>query len=98
MMKIKVYRNQYGWATLARNNDDKMYISVQFKKGFEPDGDRATIIIEDAFFSMYKNNVGLAFPKLVIMSYTLDQEETYIDEERVAIQEADNISSDDLPF
>ena len=31
-MKLRVYKNQYRFSTLAKNGDDKMYISVQFKK------------------------------------------------------------------
>ena len=44
-MKLRVYKNQYGYSTLAKNGDDKMYISVQFKKGDEPNTDKTEIII-----------------------------------------------------
>lgn len=74
-MKLTVFKNQYGFSTLAKNGDDKMYISVQFKKGNEPTEEKARINIEDAFFSMYKNKVGLAFPKLVVMKYTIVEEQ-----------------------
>ena len=73
-MKLTVFKNQYGYSTLAKNGEDKLYISVQFKKGNEPNTDKARIEIKDAFFSMYKNKTGLAFPKLVIMDYTIEQE------------------------
>ena len=66
-MKLRVYKNQYGFSTLAKNGNDKMYISVQFKKGTEPTTDTADIIIKDAFFSMYNNKQGLALPKPAIM-------------------------------
>ena len=90
-MQITVYKNQYGFRTLAKNGEDKLYISVQFKKGFEPEGDRATVKINNGFFSMYKNKAGLAFPKLVIMEYTLVEENN--------AQQNDYVPFDDsLPF
>ena len=76
-MELTVFKNQYGYSTLAKNGDDKMYISVQFKKGNEPNTDRAKIKINNGFFSMYKNKTGLAFPKLVIMDYTIEGEQEY---------------------
>ena len=51
-MKLRVYKNQYGFSTLAKNGEDKMYIQIQFKKGNEPTTDKTDIIIKDAFFSM----------------------------------------------
>lgn len=97
-MKLRVYKNQYGYSTLAKNGDDKMYISVQFKRGIEPSTDTANIIIKDAFFSMYKNKQGLAIPKLVIMSYDIEnQTENYSEqnsEQNIAIMSFDS----DLPF
>lgn len=88
-MKLRVYKNQYGYSTLAKNGDDKMYISVQFKKGTEPTNDTTDIIIKDAFFSMFKNKQGLAFPKLVIMEYENKEQENNANYD---------ISSDELPF
>lgn len=76
-MELTVFKNQYGYSTLAKNGDDKMYISVQFKKGNEPNTDRAKIKINNGFFSLYKNKVGIAFPKLVIMDYTIEGEQEY---------------------
>jgi hypothetical protein len=76
-MELTVFKNQYGYSTLAKNGEDKMYLSVQFKKGNEPNTDRAKIKINNGFFSMYKNKVGLAFPKLVIMDYTIEGEQEY---------------------
>lgn len=73
-MNLTVFKNQYGYSTLAKNGEDKMYIQVQFKKGNEPTQDKARIEIKDAFFSMYKNKAGFSFPKLVIMSYVEEQE------------------------
>ena len=73
-MKINVYKNMYGYSTLAKNGDDKMYIQVGFKKGKEPNLERVRINIKDGFFSMYKNKAGFAFPKLVVMDYEVMEE------------------------
>ena len=99
-MKLRVYKNQYGYSTLAKNGEDKMYIQIQFKKGNEPTTDTADIIIKDAFFSMYKNKQGLAFPKLVIMEYEIEGQKTDEQIEREGIQNEqyyDTIESG-LPF
>lgn len=99
-MKLRVYKNQYGFSTLAKNGEDKMYISVQFKKGIEPTTDTTDIIIKDAFFSMFKNKHGLAFPKLVIMEYEIEGQKTDEQIEREGIQNEqyyDTFESD-LPF
>lgn len=76
-MKLRVFKNQYGFSTLAKNKNtgDKMYISVQFTQGTEPNLEKVDIKINDAFFSMYKNKAGFAFPKLVIMDYTIAEEQ-----------------------
>lgn len=100
-MKLRVYKNQYGYSTLAKNGDDKMYISVQFKKGNEPDMDKIDIIIKDAFFSLFKNKHGLAFPKLVIMDYDIQSDKEYEQIERDGIQneqDYEDNSLDSLPF
>ena len=99
-MKLRVYKNQYGFSTLAKNGDDKMYISVQFKKGTEPTTDTADIIIKDAFFSMYKNKQGLAFPKLVIMEYEIEGQKTdeKIEREGIMNEQDYDINKDILPF
>ena len=99
-MKLRVYKNQYGFSTLAKNGDDKMYISVQFKKGTEPSTDTTDIIIKNAFFSLFKNKQGLAFPKLVIMEYEIEGQKTDEQIEREGIQNEqyyDTIESG-LPF
>ena len=99
-MKLRVYKNQYGFSTLAKNGDDKMYISVQFKKGTEPTTDTVDIIIKDAFFSLFKNKQGLAFPKLVIMEYEIEGQKTYEQIEREGIQNEQyyDTSELNLPF
>ena len=86
-MKLRVYKNQYGFSTLAKNGDDKMYISVQFKKGTEPTTDTADIIIKDAFFSAFKNKNGFTFPKLVILSYS-----------KIENNEKSDLDENSLPF
>ena len=99
-MKLRVYKNQYGFSTLAKNGEDKMYIQIQFKKRNEPTTDKTDIIIKDAFFSMYKNKQGLAFPKLVIMEYEIEGQKTDEQIEREGIQNEqyyDTFESD-LPF
>ena len=97
-MELTVFKNQYGYSTLAKNGEDKMYISVQFKKGQEPNLDKARITILDGFFSMYKNKVGIAFPKLVIMDYTVEtQQEQQINYVPFADSDVPPIP-DDLPF
>ena len=100
-MKLRVYKNQYGYSTLAKNGEDKMYIQIQFKKGTEPSTDTTDIIIKDAFFSMYKNKQGLAFPKLVIMEYEIEGQKTDEQIEREGIMNEQDYSegfSDSLPF
>ena len=85
-MKLRVYKNQYGFSTLAKNGEDKMYVQIQFKKGTEPSTDTTDIIIKDAFFSLFKNKQGLAFPKLVIMEYEIEGQKTDEQIEREGIQ------------
>lgn len=99
-MKLRVYKNQYGYTTLAKNGDDKMYISIQFKKGTEPTADIIDIIIKDAFFSMFKNKQGLAFPKLIIMEYEIEGQKTdeQIEREGIMNEQDYSINDDILPF
>ena len=99
-MKLTVFKNQYGYSTLAKNGEDKMYISVQFKKDNEPNVEKARIKINDAFFSMYKNKAGFAFPKLVVMDYTIeDQNENMGYSFKGDYDDIPPVSEDDdLPF
>lgn len=89
-MKLTVYKNQYGFSTLAKNGDVKIYVPVQFKKGSEPTGEKAEIKIEDAFFSNYTDKNGLTKPKFVIMQYQ--------DLGVTTTEYTDMFGSDDLPF
>ena len=86
-MKLRVYKNQYGFSTLAKNGEDKMYIQIQFKKGTEPTTDTTEIIIKDAFFSAFKNKNGFTFPKLVILSYS-----------KIENNEKSDLDENSLPF
>ena len=88
-MKIYVNKGNYGWQTRAVNGEDKLYIDIQFKKGEEPEETFCQIEIKEAFFSMYKTKVGLAKPKLVIMSYEKISKEEYVpnDEEIIVPEE-----------
>jgi hypothetical protein len=99
-MKLTVYKNQYGYSTLAKNKNtgDKMYISIHFTQGTEPNSERADIEIKDAFFSMYKNKAGFAFPKLVIMKYKLIEEENFVTNNEEIIPPNEFDDSDPLPF
>lgn len=99
-MKLRVYKNQYGFSTLAKNGEDKMYVQIQFKKGTEPTTDTTDIIIKDAFFSLFKNKQGLAFPKLVIMEYEIEGQKADEQIEREGIQNEQyyDTSELNLPF
>ena len=80
--KLAVYRGQFGFSTLVKNNEDKMYVQVQFRKGQEPLQDKAYIDIKDGFLSMYKDKNGLAKPKIVILEYQeLGVNETTIEDD-----------------
>lgn len=94
-MKLVVYKNQYGFTTLAKNGDDKMYISVQFKKGTEPDGGKIEINVLDGFFSVYKDKSNTLRPKFVVMSYTAEEQ---TDDTVNELNAADYTEINDLPF
>jgi hypothetical protein len=68
--KLAVYRGQYGYSTLLKNKEDKLYVQVGFKRGQEPLQDKVIIDIKDGFLSFYKDKNGLAKPKIVVMDYT----------------------------
>lgn len=90
-MEINIYKNQYGYSTIARNGEDKMYIQVQFKKDLEPKFEKGKIKIHDGFFSMYKNKNGYTMPKVVVMNYEQVKE-------KEEIEEPQEIEQYDLPF
>lgn len=97
-MKIKVYKNQYGFSTLCKNGDTKIYMPVQFKKENEPQIENGTVLIKNGFFSNYTDKNNLTKVKLVIMDYELQDD--YVAEEREAIQNENSYSDNDstLPF
>ncbi len=97
-MKLTVFKNQYGFSTLAKNGEDKMYVSVQFKRGNEPTQEKARIEIKDAFFSMYKNKAGFAFPKLVIMDYEVIEENKSDFVPQFTDNDIPPLDDDELPF
>lgn len=68
--KLMVYKGQYGYSTLLKNQEDKLYVQVGFRKGQEPFQEKAMIDIKDGFLSFYKDKNGAAKPKLVILDYT----------------------------
>ena len=74
-MKINVYKGQYGYSTLCKNGEDKVYLQVQFKREMEPTEERLRIDIKDGFFSAYKNKNGVVIPKLVVMQYEIEGEQ-----------------------
>lgn len=89
--KLTVYKGQYGFSTLLKNKEDKLYVQVSFRRGQEPTEDKAYIDIKDGFLSFYKDKNGLAKPKIVIMEYeNIETGET--------IEYTDVFGSDDLPF
>lgn len=68
--KLMVYKGQFGYSTLLKNGEDKLYVQVGFRKGQEPFQEKAMIDIKDGFLSFYKDKNGIAKPKLVILDYT----------------------------
>ena len=81
-MIVNIYKNQYGYSTQAKNKDKKMYISVGFKKGIEPQSDYVRVKINSGFFSLYEDRNKLPKPKLIIMDY----------------EEMDNLNEDDIKY
>lgn len=76
-----------------------MYLSVQLPKGVELEN-KTNVKITKGFLSFYQTKEKLPKIKIVVMEYTTDEEETYKNQERQAIQDEEiyGISQDDLPF
>ena len=89
--KLTVYKGQYGFSTLLKNNDDKLYVQVAFRRGQEPLQDKVAIDIKDGFLSFYKDRNGLAKPKIVVLEY--QELDSGVNEVNVT-----TAYSDDLPF
>lgn len=88
---LTVYKNQYGFSTMLKNNEDKMYISVNFRKGAEPQNEVNKIIITDGFLSFFKDKNGLARPKIVVLEYLMQEENAF--DNAVVVDDSSN-----LPF
>lgn len=105
-MTITARKNNYGFYTLCKGKDKngnelKCYLSVQFKKGYEPSGDVAYIDIEDAFFSCYADRNGNMLPKLIVMSWYPNEkvESSFVDTDHAPEETPKpHVSYDDLPF
>jgi hypothetical protein len=95
--KLMVYKGQYGYSTLLKNNDDKLYVQVGFRKGQEPYGEKAMIDIKDGFLSFYKDKNGFAKMKIVVLDYT--ELETLQNNNTFGFDDVPPVmSGDDLPF
>jgi hypothetical protein len=77
--KTRIFKDEYNgrvnYKTSISNKNvegkyENMYISVQFKKGMETEGD---IDIKDGFLSFFKTKDGLPKVKLIVMDYTTEQ-------------------------
>ncbi len=90
---LMVFRGQYGYSTLLKNKEDKLYVQVGFKRGQEPLQDKLMINIKDGFLSFYKDKNGLAKPKIVVMDYTeVEATQNFIPNDEEVM------STTDLPF
>lgn len=83
-MQLTVYKNEKGYSTLAKNKNDesKLYISINFKKGEEPVGEgRLSLDNVDGFFTCYKGKDEVVRPVFFVMSYTqeLDADTEVVD-------------------
>lgn len=87
---LYIYKGQFGYSTLLKNNDKKMYVQVSFKKGEEPTEEKLQIDIKNGFVTFYEDKNGLSKIKFMILEYEkLGAEET---------TEYTNPFGDDLPF
>lgn len=92
--KLIIYKGEYGYSTLIKNGEDKLYVQVGFRKGQEPTSDKATIDISDGFLSFYRDKQTTAKPKLVILEY--QEIEDFMLDNAQNHNTSDEI--DDLPF
>lgn len=102
--KTMIFKSQYGYSTtISKKNQDgeyeRMYVSVQLPKNIELEN-KTVINITDGFLSFYNTKDGLPKIKIVVMEFTTDEEQKYIQEEREAIQNEEiyGIQDSDLPF
>ena len=91
-----VVKNKYGrWSTPCSTKDQggnelTCWLSVQFKRGEEPNNEKANIKVSDFFMSCFNSNDGIK-PKLVVMAYSIVERDTHADPNAA-------IKPDDLPF
>lgn len=101
--KTMVFKNDYGYScTISKKNQDgnydRMYLQIQLPKDVELEN-KTMIEITNGFLSFFKTKDGLSKIKIVVMEFTTDEEQKYIQEERQAIQNEENYDfDDDLPF
>lgn len=102
--KTMIFKSQYGYSTtISRKNQDgeytNMYVSVQLPKNIELEN-KTVIEITNGFLSFYNTKDGLPKIKIVVMEFTTDEEQKYIQEEREAIQNEEiyGIQDFSLPF
>ena len=95
--KAKIFKNEYNGKTyystsISKKKEDgtyeNMYLTVQFRKGQETDGD---IDITNGFHSFYTDKNGVPKIKIVVLEYTAIEKNTIPEN-----TEADFM--DDLPF
>lgn len=91
--KTRIFKNEYNGrlnytTSISNKKEDgtyeKMYLSVQFKKGQETEGN---IEIKDGFLSFYKTKEGLPKLKVVILDYAKEEQNDFM-----------SVDSSDLPF
>lgn len=102
--KTMIFKNQYGYSTtISKKNQDgeyeRMYVSVQLPKNIELEN-KTVIEITNGFLSFYNTKDELPKIKIVVMEFTTDEEQKYIQEEREAIQNEEIYGVQDfgLPF
>jgi hypothetical protein len=96
--KLMVYKGQYGYSTLLKNQEDKLYVQVGFRKGQEPLQEKAMIDIKDGFLSFYKDKNGAAKPKIVVLDFTEIETQNFQPQEPTFDEPVFNPFDDDLPF
>ena len=82
--KARIFKNQYNGNTyystsISNKKEDgtyeNMYLSTQFKKGMETEGN---IEITDGFLTFFKDKNGMPKVKLVILDYTKEQQDDFM--------------------
>lgn len=106
--KTMIFKREYEgksfYSTNISNKDingeyTNMYISVQLPKNIELEN-KTVIEITNGFLSFFKTKDGLSKIKIVVMEFTTNEEQKYIQEEREAIQNEEiyGIQDSGLPF